>query len=165
MWLKQHIPVVLPTIFCSVPLSYSTVLCFTDEKHVGSMCYMLCWLLHICCFMSHAAVLTFTPPVVNQLGGTPILISGFCVQPDDFIVCAFDKTSAPRAERIDDSTFMCVTPLMTSLGEVEVEVTKFFPQPSIEISVDNFITSMLAVFKWRPTVGCIQSVDWTGRLD
>ena len=90
--------------------------------------------------------MTFTPPVVNQLEGTPVLISGLCVQPGDFIVCVFDDRTTPRAEVIDDSTIMCVTPLMTSLGEVEVEVTKFLRQPP-DISITaNLITSTLTLW-------------------
>ena len=101
----------------------------------------------IFCFVHHyAAVLTFTPPVVNQLGGAPVLISGLCVQPGDFIGCVFDdRTLGIPAEVIDDSTFMCVTPLMTTLGEVEAVLTKFLPQPPDIRITANLITSMLTL--------------------
>ena len=93
--------------------------------------------------------MTFTPPVVNQLGGTPVLISGLCVEPGDFIGCVFDgRTFGLLAEVIDDSTFMCVTPLMTTLGEVEFELTKFLPQPPDIRITANFITSMLTLWWW-----------------
>ena len=104
----------------------------------------------IFCFVNYyAAVLTLTPPVVNQLGGTPVLISGLCVQPGDTIICEFDgRFIGLAAEIIDDSTFMCVTPLMTTLGEVEFELTKFLPQPPDIRITANFITSMLTLWWW-----------------
>ena len=108
--------------------------CVWRGPSLGRVVHAIIWAL------LYAAVLTFTPPVVNQLGGTPVLISGFCIEPGDFIGCIFDERPAPRAEMIDDSTFMCVTPLVTTLGVVDVELTKFSPPPRIEITA-NLITS------------------------
>jgi hypothetical protein len=88
-----------------------------------------------------AAVLTPTPPIGNQLGGTPLLISGLCVEPEDTILCQFGGSNIVSfASVVDESTILCITPVMTILGEVEVEVNRFFPQPVIVTS--KFITGM-----------------------
>jgi hypothetical protein len=88
-----------------------------------------------------AAVLTLTPPIVNQLGGTPVLISGLCVEPGDIIVCRFGGSDVtPTASVVDESTILCITPVMTILGEVEVEVIRVFPQAVTVAS--KFITGM-----------------------
>jgi hypothetical protein len=89
-----------------------------------------------------AAVLTLTPPYGNQLGGTPVLISGLCVKPENTITCQFGGSNILQfASVVDESTILCVTPVMTILGEVKVEVNRVFPQPAVIIT-SKFITGM-----------------------
>jgi hypothetical protein len=90
-----------------------------------------------------AAVLTLTPPYGNQLGGTPVLISGLCVEPGDIIVCRFGGSNRMLfASYVDESTILCITPVMTILGEVEVVVNRVLPEPAAVTITSKFITGM-----------------------
>ena len=67
------------------------------------------------------AELVLAPRIGNQLGGTPVLVRGFCLRPYDVITCLFDGI-AGLASYVNPSTALCVTPTMPSAGQVAMEM-------------------------------------------
>ena len=75
------------------------------------------------------ALLIFTAEVFlspqhgNQLGGTPVLIRGLCLEPSDSVVCIFDGRPSV-GQVVDGFTALCTTPIMDTLGTVQVRVRR-----------------------------------------
>ena len=68
---------------------------------------------------SDIANVTLTPQFGNQLGGTPILVEGLSLQPNDAIQCIFDGR-ANFGKYVNANTALCITPVMATLGIVKV---------------------------------------------
>ena len=73
--------------------------------------------------LSHAAELFLSPQHGNQLGGTPVLIRGLCLEPSDIVLCIFDRRLSV-GQVVDGFTALCTTPIMDTLGTVQVQVRR-----------------------------------------
>ncbi len=72
-------------------------------------------------YLPITAELILIPRLGNQLGGTPVLIQGLCLEPG-FIQCTFDGRSS-QGRFVDEGTALCTTPIMSTQGTVEVRLT------------------------------------------
>lgn len=66
-----------------------------------------------------AAELSLNPRLGNQLGGTGVLVTGLCTQPGDIFSCTFDGRPT-LGSLVDGNTVLCLTPVMTTPGSVDV---------------------------------------------
>lgn len=71
------------------------------------------------------------PSVGNVLGGTPVAVSGPCVQnvqdaSDIAVTCTFDGVSVEGEYLMDQSQFLCITPQLQTIGRIPftLEVTQ-----------------------------------------
>ena len=80
--------------------------------------------LNIICFVLvlHIAQITLTPRHGNMLGGTGVIVTGVCLEPDDRVLCHFDNTPALGFEIISDSLILCVSPVLNKIGAVSFEL-------------------------------------------
>ena len=89
------------------------------------------------------AELILVPRIGNQLGGTPVLIRGFCLQPYDVITCLFDGI-AGLGSYVNPSTALCVTPAMSSAGQVAMEM-RIFNRTSRPVLSATFINGIILI--------------------
>ena len=84
-----------------------------------------------------------TPHLGNQLGGTPVIVEGLSLLPNDVIQCEFDGI-ATDGQYVNRTTALCITPIMSTQGIVTVNVTRTrqSSEPAQELSA-IFITSEL----------------------
>ena len=71
------------------------------------------------------------PSVGNVLGGTPVAVSGPCVQDiqdasDIAVTCTFDGVSVEGEYLMNQSQFLCITPQLQTIGRIPftLEVTQ-----------------------------------------
>ena len=80
------------------------------------------------CTVSQTAQLNLFPRLGSQLGGTPVLINGLCLEQGSnqslsIIECTFDGQSV-IGSYVDEATALCITPPMSTQGSnVEVQIT------------------------------------------
>ena len=96
------------------------------------------WLL-VCMFVI-AAEVVLSPRLGNQLGGTPVLVRGLCLEPTDFIQCIFDGRVL-LGDYFDPNTAICPTPIMFTTGEVDVSIRRFRQRSRIVLE-SSFTTGM-----------------------
>ena len=63
------------------------------------------------------------PSVGNVLGGTPVVVSGPCVQDiqdasDISVTCTFDRVSVEGEYLMNQSQFLCITPQLQTIGRI-----------------------------------------------
>ena len=73
------------------------------------------------------------PSVGNVLGGTPVVVSGPCVQDvqdasDVAVTCTFDNVSVEGEYLMNQSQFLCITPQLQTIGRIPF--TLEFTQPN-----------------------------------
>ena len=66
-------------------------------------------------------VITLAPRLGNVLGGTPVLVSGPCLEETDNIVCTFDGVVVDGVY-INETMALCVSPCLSTIGRVVFEV-------------------------------------------
>ena len=67
------------------------------------------------------APVLLSPQVGNQLGGTPVVVTGPCFQPNGTTECSFGGISTPGIF-VSCKSAICISPAMDALGRVEVTV-------------------------------------------
>ena len=72
-------------------------------------------------FYSAAAPVLLSPQVGNQLGGTPVVVTGPSFQPYGTTECSFGGISTPGIF-VSHKSAICISPAMDALGSVEVTV-------------------------------------------
>ena len=99
-----------------------------------------------------SAELTLVPRRGNILGGTPVLISGQCIDREKVVryVCEFDIGRLRRRARgfyYNERTVLCVTPMMSTIGRVRVKLSidlRDSPMdPDELVSYGSFQTGMI----------------------
>ena len=63
------------------------------------------------------------PSVGHVFGGTPVLVSGLCVDPPhQDITCAFGSETKPGTYLFRQRQFLCIAPAMKKTGRVEFKM-------------------------------------------
>ena len=87
----------------------------------GTSCKAI-YLTIVIIIMLFSAELFLTPRIGNQLGGTPVLVHGFCLDPDDIISCKFGDQHSRNAVYLDSETAFCISPVMTAAGTLDFTI-------------------------------------------
>lgn len=72
---------------------------------------------------SFAAFLSLSPSVGHVFGGTPVVVSGLCINPSpQDITCMFGSETNKGTYLSDKRQFLCIAPAMKKTGRVELKL-------------------------------------------
>ena len=74
------------------------------------------------CFGSlilYTGVVSLSPRLGSQLGGTFVTVSGPCFEPTDTVECSFGAVATP-GHYMNRESVACVSPAMNAIGRVEM---------------------------------------------